>query len=195
MNSQVRRETTQHTHTCTDSQQQMEGYFPWEESLCGVGSCLSCLICSRAFWLFLAQPANTHSHFAHSCIQVASDLVNYCCDYGSFHSLVRVKRVSGATSPTFKVHGGGKAVYEAPATLVVKEQFYSKTDVFRLVTRHLILVLRGAGNPWNCLNFNGYFFEVWKLVGFCRKCLKLPEKAFSLFSKQISMWLSSSPFR
>lgn len=67
MNSQVKRDhlvrpahtLATHIAGCHADTQQMEGYFPWEESLCGVGSCLSCLICLRAFWLFLAHPANT----------------------------------------------------------------------------------------------------------------------------------------
>lgn len=33
------------------------------KSVCGVGRCISFLICLRAFWLFLAHPANTRSHF------------------------------------------------------------------------------------------------------------------------------------
>lgn len=56
--------THTHTHIITGihaDTQQMEGYFPWEESLCGVGRCPSCFICLRAFWLFLAHPANAHS--------------------------------------------------------------------------------------------------------------------------------------
>lgn len=43
--------------------QQMVGCILWEESFCGVGRCIAFLICLRAFWLFLAHPANTRSHF------------------------------------------------------------------------------------------------------------------------------------
>lgn len=53
----------------------MEGYFLWEESLRGVGSCLSCLICLRAFWLFSGSSCKHTLENSHSCTQVASHFV------------------------------------------------------------------------------------------------------------------------
>lgn len=92
MNSQVKGGTTRlERHTYIHRQihtHQLEGYFPWAEGFHGVGSCLSCLICLRAFWLFLARPPSTQLKKTHSCTHVASDLVTYLVLLlGLFHGL------------------------------------------------------------------------------------------------------------